>query len=173
MKGVGQGDKPSPLYWVAVIDTLLCALRKRPSGFRVQDLDGNSYPAEDMQSMEATAMALQVKADIVSGWCQYTGIQISKTKMRTFGTHWGVYKGSNPPLVIHEKNWKGTEVEMKMDGTMKSLGVKFDMHVDNQVQLAECVQTVESKGDKIMMADARRRNKMLVVGYCLLQNIDI
>ena len=47
MKGVGQGDKPSPLYWVAVMDTLLSALRKIPSSFRVQDLDGNTYPAED------------------------------------------------------------------------------------------------------------------------------
>ena len=44
MKGGGQGDKPSPLYWVAVMDTLLCALRDKPSGFRVQDLDGNTYP---------------------------------------------------------------------------------------------------------------------------------
>jgi hypothetical protein len=101
MKGVGQGDKPSPLYWVAVMDTLLSALRKRPSGFRVQDMDGNTYPAEemayadDLQSMGASAAALQTKADIVSGWCQYTGIEISKTKMRTFGSHWGVFKGQN------------------------------------------------------------------------------
>jgi hypothetical protein len=54
---------------------------------------------------------------------------------------------------------------------MKCLGVKFDMHVDNQVQLAECIETVDSKGDKIVMADVRRRDKMLAVGYCLLQNI--
>ena len=99
MKGVGQGDKPSPLYWVAVMDTLLSALRDKPSGFRVQDLDGNTYPAEDMgyaddlQSIEAEAAALQTKANIVSGWCQYTGIEISKSKMRTFGAHWGVFKG--------------------------------------------------------------------------------
>ena len=145
MKGVGQGDKPSPLYWVAVMDTLLSALRKFPSDFRVQDLDGNSHPAEemayadDLQSAEATAKALQRKADIVSGWCQYTGIEISKTKMRTFGSHWGVYKGENPHLIIHGKDWEETNIPMKMDGTMKSLGVKFDMYVDNQVQLRECV----------------------------------
>ena len=60
---------------------------------------------------------------------------------------------------------------MKMDGTMKSLGVKFDMHVDNQVQLRECIETVKGKGDKILIADGRRRDKMLVVGVCLLNNI--
>ena len=60
---------------------------------------------------------------------------------------------------------------MKMDGTMKSLGVKFDMHVDNQVQLKECVETISEKGDKILIADARRRDKMLAVGISLLTNI--
>ncbi len=29
MKGVGQGDTPSPLFWVAVLDTLLTALKKK------------------------------------------------------------------------------------------------------------------------------------------------
>ena len=73
--------------------------------------------------MEASAATLQTKADVVSGWCQFTGIEISQSKMRTFGTHWGENKGQNPPLVIHGKGWEKTEVPMKMDGTMKSLGV--------------------------------------------------
>ena len=70
------------------MDTLLSSLRNLPSGFRVQDLDGQTYPAEemgyadDLQSMEASAEALQFKADVVSGWCLYTGIKISKSKMR-------------------------------------------------------------------------------------------
>ena len=42
MKGVGQGDTPSPLFWVAVLDTLLTALRKKPSEFKIQDLDGQT-----------------------------------------------------------------------------------------------------------------------------------
>ena len=58
-----------------------------------------------------------------------------------------------------------------MDGTMKSLGVKFDMHLDNQVQLKECIETVNEKGDRILIADARRRDKMLAVGISLLTNI--
>ena len=91
--------------------------------------------------------------------------------MRTFGTHWGVFKGENPDLIIHGKGWVETKVPMKMDGTMKSLGVKFDMHGDNQVQLKECIDTVNEKGDKILIADARRRDKMLAVGISLLTNV--
>ena len=64
-----------------------------------------------------------------------------------------------------------TEVPMKMDGTMKSLGVKFDMHVDNQVLLKECIDMVREKGDRILIANGRRRDKMLAVGVCLLTNV--
>ena len=39
---------------------------------------------------------------------------------------------------------------MKMDGTMKSLGVKFNMHVDNQIQLGECEETIRGKGELIL-----------------------
>ncbi len=46
-----------------------------------------------------------------------------------------------------------------MDGTMKSRGVKFDMHVDNQVQLRDCIETVKVKGEKISIADGRDEKK--------------
>jgi hypothetical protein len=73
--------------------------------------------------------------------------------------------------VIHTQDWEKIKVEMKMDGTMKSLGVKFDMHVDNQVQLGECIETVISKGEQILQANARKRDKMLAIGYVLLTNV--
>ena len=176
-KGVGQGDLPSPLFWVAVLDPLLVTLRNQPSEFKVQDLNGNTHPAEDLgfaddlQSLEASAVALQNKSNLVSAWCIYTGIQISSTKMRTFGSHWGIHKGGNPKLITYTKGWVPTEVEMKMDGTMKSLGVKFDMHVDNQVQKRECIATITEKGVKINQAQARRRDKMLALSYMLLTNV--
>ena len=176
-KGIGQGDLPSPLFWVAILDPLLVTLRRQPSEFKVQDLDGNTHPAEDLgyaddlQSLEASAIALQSKSDLVSAWCIYTGIQISSTKMRTYGSHWGIHKGGNPKLITYTKGWIPTEVEMKMDGTMKSLGVKFDMHVDNQVQKHECIATITEKGVKINQAQARRRDKMLALSYILLTNV--
>ena len=45
-KGTGQGDIPSPLLWVAALDTLLTTLRRIPSEFKTQDLAGVSYPVE-------------------------------------------------------------------------------------------------------------------------------
>ena len=91
--------------------------------------------------------------------------------MRTFGTHWGIHKGSNPTLKIYSQGWIPTEVEMKSDGTMKSLGVKFDMHVDNQVQKRECIEAIKTKGHHINQADARKRDKILALSYILLTNV--
>ena len=100
-----------------------------------------------------------------------TGIKISHAKMRTFGVHWGVNKANNPPLRVHTKGWDYEEVEMKTDGTMKSLGVKFDMHVDNQVQLMECENKIKETGEQVFRVEARKRDRMLALGYCLLTNI--
>ena len=47
-KRVEQSDLPSTLFWVAVLDPLLVILRNQPSEFKVQDLDGNTHPAEDL-----------------------------------------------------------------------------------------------------------------------------
>ena len=47
-KGVGQGDVPSPLLWVAAFDTLLTALGRVESGFKVQDLKGVTHMVRDV-----------------------------------------------------------------------------------------------------------------------------
>ena len=81
-RGTGQGDIPSPLLWVAALDTLLAAMRRRRSEFKTLDLMGRSHSAEtiafadDVLSIEATLEALQNKADIISAWCILTGIEI-------------------------------------------------------------------------------------------------
>ena len=92
-KGTGQGDIPSPLLWVAAMDTLLTMLRAHKSEFKTQDLSGQSHPvetiafADDLLSIESTMEALQRKAHLISAWCILTGKEISYTKLRTFGVH--------------------------------------------------------------------------------------
>ena len=45
------------------------------------------------------------------------------------------------------------------------------MHVDNQVQKRDCINTIREKGERINQADARRRDKLLALSYILLTNI--
>ena len=91
-RGTGQGDIPSPLLWVAAMDTLLTILRRHRSEFKIQDVSGQSHVveliafADDVLSIESTMAALQTKAHLISAWCILTGIEISYTKLRTF---WG------------------------------------------------------------------------------------
>ena len=102
----------------------LAALDKEGYSFLTEKGIGPRYAAintqvyaDDLQSSEASAKALQNKADIVSAWCLFTGINISYDKLRTFGVHWGVHKGDNPPLTIQIGKWEEMQVGMKSDGT--------------------------------------------------------
>ena len=123
-KGTGQGDIPSPLLWVAALDTLLTILRRHKSEFKTLDLKGNSHPvetiafADDLLSIESTMEALQSKAHLISAWCILTGIEISYTKLRTFGIHWGPKK-YNTPLIVHSQDWTPSKVPMLEDGALK------------------------------------------------------
>ena len=80
--GTGQGDIPSPLLWVAAMDTLLTILRNHRSEFRIQDLSGQSHTvesiafADDVLSIESTMEALQAKAHLISAWCIFTSIEL-------------------------------------------------------------------------------------------------
>ena len=71
-KGVGQGDIPSPLLWVAAFDIALTALAMVHSGFKVLDLSSLAVEvsdiayADDLVSVCASPIVLQEKADIMS-----------------------------------------------------------------------------------------------------------
>ena len=47
-KGVGQGDIPSPLLWVAAFDIALTALAMVQSGFKVLDLSSRAVEVSDI-----------------------------------------------------------------------------------------------------------------------------
>ena len=47
-KGVGQGDIPSPLLWIAAFDIPLVALALVPSDFKIQDIECQSSVCSDV-----------------------------------------------------------------------------------------------------------------------------
>jgi len=175
-KGTGQGNMPSPLLWVATLDTLLTAMVKLGSEFKVQDIEGQTHRvnevafADDLQSLEATIKGLQNKADLLSGWCLITGIKIKEEKLRIYGVHWGV-GSENSELAFHMDGWSKVNKEIKMDGTMKVLGVKMDMHLTNIIQKNECEETIIMLSDKIRRASARTRDRVMVAGLCIRTNV--
>ena len=180
-RGTGQGDIPSPLLWVAALDTLLTLLRKHKSEFKTQDLSGQAHPvetiayADDLLSIESTLEALQKKAHLISAWCILTGIEISSTKLRTFGVHWGVKK-KDKPLVVYskgdrEKGWKPKEIPTKGDGSLKHLGLLSDMDATSTTQKRECMEQIKGLGATILASMSRSREKCNALGYCVRTNV--
>ncbi len=129
------------------MDTLLTLLRRHKSEFKIQDVSGQSHTvesiafADDVLSIESTMAALQAKAHLISAWCILTGIEISYTKLRTFGVHWGVQK-SDPPLLVHSAGWIRRNILTKHDGTLKHLGVMSDMDASNTIQKLDCMNAI-------------------------------
>ena len=81
-KGVGQGDIPSPLLWIAAFDIPLVALTAIPSDFKVQDIacQASVCPdvayADDLVSVVASPEILQAKADVMSAWSLLSNVKM-------------------------------------------------------------------------------------------------
>ena len=58
--------------------------------------------ADDLVSITATLAGLQMKADIISGWCMATGVKVAISKLRTFEISWGVDKKEKQTIELPE-----------------------------------------------------------------------
>eukprot|EP01041_Mallomonas_annulata_P042131 gene42131-biopygen6183 len=93
-RGMGPGDvTTSPLCWTALFDILLHMLdaagrnpfmRRGANGGRLYRAGDTAF-ADDMESMTATNMAMQIKAEVVSAFCLIFEISISPAKFRRLG----------------------------------------------------------------------------------------
>ncbi len=74
-RGIGQGDTPSTLIFIAAFDILLTLLEASKTG------DTHAY-ADDLVHLAPSLPAQQYQqADLVSGFCAYTGLEISVSKV--------------------------------------------------------------------------------------------
>jgi hypothetical protein len=176
-KGVGQGDIPSPLLWIAAFDIPLVALSLVPSDFRVQDIACQvsecvdvAY-ADDLVSIVASPEVLQDKADIMSAWSLLSNVKMNVTKLRTFGVCRGADKCKTNQLVIHGENWSKILVDINHDGIMTHLGVIWNMDINNDKQLEALKETMELVGAKILRHRGRVGDKILALEYSLRSNI--
>jgi hypothetical protein len=172
-KGVGQGDVPSPMLWVAVFDILLVALREVENGFKTQDIEGCTRVvrdvafADDLISVTGSMAELQKKADIISGWCLLTGIKVATSKLRTFGLQWGVRKEEKMEMWLTEGPGVRTRVEVKSEGIMTHLGIIWNMDTHNKKQWEDIKLVIERMGNIIMRGKGTNRDKVTVLNYCL------
>jgi hypothetical protein len=160
-KGVGQGDIPSPLLWIAAFDIPLVALSSIPSDFRVQDLacqagscNDIAY-ADDLVSVVASPGLLQKKADVMSAWSLLSNVRLNVNKLRTFGILWGVDKQATSTLKIHGEGWTEVLVDINHDGIMTHLGVIWNMDSNCNKQFEVIKETLDCLGARIIRHKGR------------------
>ena len=123
VRGIGQGDTPSPFIWDAFFDILLVALKLgadgkfwlRARGDTLVSLKNQAY-ADDSLTPCSDLTLLQRKADIVSAFAMIFGFEISVTQLRSLLMEWGneVPTYLLPKLVIH--TWGLVRVKLGLAG---------------------------------------------------------
>ena len=94
-RGIGQGDTPSTLIFVAVFDILLTLIDQSSTG------EAHAY-ADDLVHMAPSLYDQQRQADLVCGFCAITGLEISLTKVEAISINYGKILHDTPFLVLHD-----------------------------------------------------------------------
>jgi hypothetical protein len=118
IRGIGQGDNLSTLGWIALFDILLCLCED----------DSIAY-ADDLINACDSTMDIQTKADRVSAFCAFAGLEIAAAKILAvlINSDVDVSNELDPPqLVVRDWQWQPMSVPFDdARSSMKYLG--FDI----------------------------------------------
>ena len=126
-KGVGQGDVHSAHTWKLVLDILLRALEYTfpDTPFNNMSTEELLAYADDLLTLCTSIEQLQQLADIISCFCNLTGLQLSLDKLRA------LIKSSrhDPSAVIRisSSNWETRDLTLQLNGSLRYLGCTHDL----------------------------------------------
>lgn len=116
VRGIGQGDNLSTLSWIALFDILLCLCEDESIAY-----------ADDLINACHSKTDIQIKADKVSAFCAFTGLEIAASKILAVLITVDVDGDSDPdpaPLIVRDWHWRPTSIPFETARTsMKYLGV--------------------------------------------------
>ena len=128
--------------------------------------------ADDLVSTASTLQGLQRQADIVSAFALCFDMKISVTKLHL--ARFGDPRALVPPsqadpeaLIIHSRAWSPQRVEVKYDGTVKMLGMTFDIQGPQRTQ-AKATKLRLARASTIMCAQRAVDNAMLAASVSSL-----
>jgi hypothetical protein len=121
-RGIGQGDTPSTLIFIAVFDIVLTLLEDSDTG------EAHAY-ADDLAHLARTLRAQQRQADLVCGFAAYTGIEISVPKVEVISVFNSQIMYDTPYLTLHDWDWSVHRIQHSDDGFWtRYLGLFLDVH---------------------------------------------
>jgi hypothetical protein len=179
LRGVGQGDVSSPLAWTALFDILLTALKTVDKGqvwSTTTDEERYLTPdiayADDLISIQSTIEGLQAKADIVSAFTLLFGLQLATKKFRGFAVNWGnEYREMAKEVIIHGQGWTEAAVTLQGDGSLKHLGVFWDMDMTNYSQRQALMTRLRGALAHVTTRKASAGAKWMTIKTCIFPQV--
>jgi ribonuclease HI len=181
LRGAGQGDVGSPLNWNALFDILLCALSTvKDNRFYTHGSSDRLYPvpdiayADDLLSGMSTLIGLQEKAKIVSAFSIIFGLDIAKSKLRSFVHSIHVEHSKPQSFYIYTTGWKKQSVPILASGTLKSLGMLYDISSEqlHKTQFEVTKLRAERSCNIVKRSRGSRSQLATVVSTCVLKRVE-
>ena len=177
--GTPQGDPQAALAWNCFIDILLVALHKQQEGrlsFPTHDgcsiIQRHSAFVDDLVTICGTHKAAQHSADIVSGFCNLFAIEISAPKLEAFRIQWGnAHLPGESTILIHSKHWTPHTIQLQHEGSLKLLGMTFDMHMCSTTQFDIIKQQLTAALSICLRARISPDAKLAVIKSSLLPKV--
>ncbi len=104
LRGIGQGDTPSTLVFIAVFDILLTLLESSSSGIA-------HAHADDLIHLSPSLDLQQCHADLVCEFCVLTGLEISLSKVEAISVNYCDVMYNTPFLILRDWQWKVHRVQ--------------------------------------------------------------
>jgi hypothetical protein len=160
-RGIGQGDTPSTLIFIAVFDILLTLLEESGTGV------AHAY-ADDLAHLAKTIAAQQRQADLVCGFAAYTGIEISVPKVEAISVYNNRIMYDTPFLTLHDWEWNTHRIQHSDDGFWtRYLGLFLDRSACNKhYQMAK--EKFQQACKFILLRHAPPSVKKMVFTICIL-----
>ena len=165
-RGCGQGDTLSSVAFVAVFDILLDWIDPEITN---QDL---AY-ADDLSNVVATQAAMQERADRISAFCSFSGLEIAATKIIS------VLVSPDPdddppdiPLIVRDWHWHPSEVHLQTGRQiLKYLRVEVCLEEDTPLAYKNCKAYLQAALGHITIRQATPACKMEVITRQILPKI--
>ena len=162
-RGVGQGDTPSSLIFIAVFDILLTSLDESGTG------QPHAY-ADDLAHIARTPEDQQRQADLVSAFCVITGLEVATAKVEAIALNHNK-KDLNPTLIIRDWWWTPyLVVQSSSDFWTRYLGIYLDSNICIR-HYEQAIQQYKFSCNALIHRTAPSSAKKMVHTLCLRPKI--
>ena len=168
-RGVTQGGTESTVAWIVIFDMILCWSDLK------DDSQDKAY-ADDLSQITNSIATAQMKADRLSSFCAFTGMQlaIAKTECIAIGSPFEVEAmlDTEPTITIRDWNWNPHTIPIRATTVpTKYLGVLLPFSSKDTDSHAWCVDYVTTSATHLRYKCASPDCKLLVLNTQVLPTL--